>query len=53
VGVDNLAQLEEDVRIAREFVPYAPAQLREIETKAFPVMGQAQFYKRDAPQNPK
>ncbi|BDU77950.1 aldo/keto reductase [Mesoterricola sediminis] len=53
VGVDNVAQLEENVRIAREFTPYAPAQLRELEARAFPVMGQAQFYKRDAPQNPK
>ncbi|HLO68265.1 MAG TPA: aldo/keto reductase [Holophaga sp.] len=53
VGVDNAAQLEENVRIAREFTPFAPARLKDIEARAFPVMGQAQFYKRDAPQNPR
>ena len=52
VGVDNVAQLEEDVAIARGFTPYAPAQLADLERRAFPVSGQAQWYKRDAPQNP-
>jgi hypothetical protein len=53
LGVDTLAQLEEDVALARAFTPYSPRQLAEIEQKAYPVMGQAQWYKRDAPQNPK
>ena len=53
LGVDTLAQLEEDVAIARAFTPYSPAQLAELEKRAFPVSGQAQWYKRDAPQNPK
>ncbi len=53
LGVDTLAQLEEDVAIARTFTPYSPAQLADLERRAFPVSGQAQWYKRDAPQNPK
>ncbi len=52
VGVDTVAQLEENVAIARAFTPYAPAQLADLERRAFPVSGQAQWYKRDAPQNP-
>jgi hypothetical protein len=51
--VDTVAQLEEDVALARAFTPYSARQLAEIEQKAYPVMGQAQWYKRDAPQNPK
>jgi hypothetical protein len=53
LGVDTVAQLEEDVALARAFTPYSARQLAEIEQKAYPVMGQAQWYKRDAPQNPK
>lgn len=52
IGVDNLAQLEENVRIAREFVPLNAAQLADLEQKVKPVYGQAQWFKRDAPANP-
>ncbi len=52
LGVDNLAQLEEDVRIARDFLPLSQAQLEALEQKVKPVSGQSQFYKRDAPANP-
>ena len=53
LGVDTIAQLEEDVAIARAFTPYSPRQLADLEQRAYPVSGQAQWYKRDAPQNPK
>jgi aryl-alcohol dehydrogenase-like predicted oxidoreductase len=52
IGVDNVAQLEENVRIAREFLPLNGAQLESLEQKVKPVYGQASWYKRDAPANP-
>ncbi len=52
IGVDNIAQLEENLRIAREFVPLNAAQLEALEQKVKPVYGQASWYKRDAPANP-
>lgn len=52
IGVDNLAQLEEDVRIARDFLPFNADQLTALEQKVKPVVGQASWYKRDAPANP-
>ena len=53
LGVDNLAQLEEDVAIARDFTPCNPRQLALLEEKAGPVAGQSLWFRRDAPQNPK
>ncbi len=52
IGVDNVAQLEENVRIARDFLPLNAAQLDALEQKVKPVYGQASWYKRDAPANP-
>lgn len=52
IGVDNLAQLEENVRIARAFLPLSAGQLELLEQKVRPVYGQASWYKRDAPANP-
>ncbi len=52
IGVDTIAQLEENVRIAREFLPLNMAQLEVMEQKVKPVYGQASWYKRDAPANP-
>ena len=52
IGVDNVAQLEENVRIARDFLPLNQAQLEALEQKVKPVYGQAQWFKRDAPANP-
>ncbi len=53
LGVDNIAQLEEDVAIARDFTPLTPRQLAQLEEKAGPVAGQSLWFRRDAPQNPK
>lgn len=46
VGVDSIAQLEEDVRIAREFTPLSPTQMAALETRAEPVHRQALFFRR-------
>jgi aryl-alcohol dehydrogenase-like predicted oxidoreductase len=45
VGIDNVAQLEENVRLAREFTPLTRAQMDTIAGKAESVARQAMFYK--------
>lgn len=52
IGVDNAAQLEENLRIARDFLPLTAPQMEALEQKVRPVYGQASWYKRDAPANP-
>jgi predicted aldo/keto reductase-like oxidoreductase len=46
VGCDNIAQLEENVSIARSFVPMSEGQLIEVERKAESVSEQGQWYKK-------
>jgi predicted aldo/keto reductase-like oxidoreductase len=46
IGCDNIKQLEENVSIARNFVPMNEAQLTAVERKAEPVAVQSQWYKR-------
>jgi hypothetical protein len=46
VGVDSIGQLEEDVRIAREFTPLSPTQMAALESRAQPVHRQALFFRR-------
>ena len=53
LGVDTVAQLEENVRIAKAFLPLNTAQIEALEQKARPVFGQASWFKRDAPANPR
>ena len=45
VGVDSIAQLEENVQIARSFTPLSAAQLAALSTKAEPVKKQALFFR--------
>lgn len=45
VGVDNIAQLEENVRLAKAFTPLSDGQMATIAAKAEPVAKQAMFYK--------
>lgn len=45
VGVDNLEQLEENVRLARDFTPLSDAQMAAIAGKTEGVAQQAMFYK--------
>ena len=46
VGCDSIAQLEENVRFAREFNPLSGAQMATLEEKAKPVYQQALFFRR-------
>jgi len=46
VGCDTVAQLEENVRIAREFTPLSPKQLLLLEERARPVHRQSLFFRR-------
>jgi len=45
IGVDNVAQLEEDVRIASEFTPLSEKQMLAISNKAAPVAKPALFFR--------
>ncbi|HEX9082067.1 MAG TPA: aldo/keto reductase [Holophagaceae bacterium] len=46
LGVDTLAQLEEDVALARTFTPLSGAQMRDLEAKAAPVADQALWFRK-------
>jgi len=46
VGVDSVAQLEEDVAIAKAFTPCSSEQLAALESLAQPVTRQALFFRR-------
>lgn len=46
IGIDNVAQIEEDVRIASEFSPLCEAEMKEIEFKTLPVVRQALYFRR-------
>ena len=44
VGCDNIAQLEENVQIAREFTPLSQAQMAALGNQVAPVARQALFF---------
>ncbi len=46
VGCDTIAQLEENVQIARTFTPMSAAQMAELEERTRPVHRQALFFRR-------
>lgn len=46
IGVDTIAQLEENVKIASEFTPLSQSQMEEIEHKTLPVVRQALYFRR-------
>ncbi len=46
IGVDNLVQLEENVKIASEFTPLSLAQMEEIEFKTLPIVRQGLYFRR-------
>ena len=46
IGVDNLAQIEENVRIASEFSPLSLAEMEEIEYKTLPIVRQGLYFRR-------
>jgi hypothetical protein len=45
VGCDSIAQLEENVRLAREFTPFTREQMAATEAKTVPVAKQALFFR--------
>lgn len=46
IGVDSVAQLEENVKIASEFSPLSNEQMKEIEFKTLPVVRQGLYFRR-------
>lgn len=46
VGVDNVAQLEEDVRCAANFVPLNLEQMRALEERTLPIVRQGLYFRR-------
>ncbi len=46
VGCDSIAQLEENIQIARTFTPMSGAQMAELEERTRPVHRQALFFRR-------
>jgi aryl-alcohol dehydrogenase-like predicted oxidoreductase len=45
IGCDDIRQLEENVRIAREFVPLGGAQMAALQERTGPVARQALFFR--------
>ena len=46
IGVDSIAQIEENVKIASEFSPLSQAQMEDIEFKTLPVVRQGLYFRR-------
>jgi hypothetical protein len=46
VGCDTVAQLEENIAIAREFTPLSVVQMAALEERVRPVHRQALFFRR-------
>jgi aryl-alcohol dehydrogenase-like predicted oxidoreductase len=46
VGCDTVAQLEENVKLAREFTPLSEAQTAALAAKTEPIARQALFFRR-------
>jgi len=45
VGCDSIAQLEENIQIARDFTPLSERQMTQIARRAEPVSKQALFFR--------
>jgi uncharacterized protein len=45
IGCDNIAQLEENVRIARDFTPLSESQMAALNERAAPVAKQSLFFR--------
>lgn len=46
VGVDNVAQLEEDLKCAANFVPLSVGQMRALEERTLPIVRQGLYFRR-------
>lgn len=45
IGIDSIAQLEENVMLAREFTPLAPNQLQTLTAKTEAISKQALWFR--------
>lgn len=46
IGIDNVAQIEEDVKIASEFAPLTEEEMKAIEYKTLPIVRQGLYFRR-------
>ena len=46
VGIDTIEQLEENIRLAREFTPLPPEEMKRLEDLTGPYVADASFFKR-------
>jgi uncharacterized protein len=46
IGVDSIAQIEENVKIASDFSPLSPDQMAAIEFKTLPIVRQGLYFRR-------
>lgn len=46
IGVDTIAQIEENVQIASEFSPLSEAEMKDIEFKTLPIVRQGLYFRR-------
>lgn len=46
IGIDNITQIEEDVRIASEFSPLSEEEMKAIEFKTLPIVRQGLYFRR-------
>ena len=46
IGVDTVAQLEQNVAFASTFTPLNEAQMRELEKRTLPIVRQALYFRR-------
>ena len=46
IGVDNITQIEENVKIASEFSPLSFAEMEDIEYKTLPIVRQGLYFRR-------
>ena len=46
IGIDNVGQIEEDVKIASEFSPLSEDEMKAIEYKTLPIVRQGLYFRR-------
>lgn len=46
IGVDTVAQLEQNVALASSFTPLSEAQMRDLEKRTLPIVRQALYFRR-------
>jgi aryl-alcohol dehydrogenase-like predicted oxidoreductase len=46
VGVDNVEQLEQNLKCAASFVPMNEGQMRALEARTLPIVRQALYFRR-------